>query len=488
MCVAARPAFGKGRERSEPPFSTPHPPAPTPLSLRAATVLLLFVLTASAAPVDWIWSARYLITEDPSHRVIDNGAVAITGDRVVAVGTRAEIDAGYQPKQRLDRPGAILAPGLISTHTHAAMSLFRGIADDLRLQDWLEKFIFPAEAKNVSPEFVRWGTRLGCLEMLLGGTTTFTDMYYFEDVVAEAAIEAGMRGVLGETIIGFPVADAKTPADSLKFTERYLERFRNDPLVVAAVAPHALYTNSDQTLKASRLLANRFQAPLLIHLSETKKENDDELAKRHTTPTQTLDSLGVFHGRTVAAHCVWVNDADMAILKARGVGVAHCPSSNMKLASGVAPVVRMLDRSIHVGLGPDGPAGSNNDFNMFEEMDLAAKLQKVTTLDPRALPATAALEMATIGGARVLGLEKEIGSIEAGKRADIIMVRLDRPNAVPLYDAVSQMVYALKAEDVRDVMVNGKAVVRDGRILTLNAPAILAKAAEYRDKIEASLR
>jgi 5-methylthioadenosine/S-adenosylhomocysteine deaminase len=420
--------------------------------------------------------------------VIENGAIAITGDRIVAVGTKAEIDAQYQPKQRLDRQNAILAPGLIDTHTHAAMSLFRGIADDLRLQDWLEKFIFPAEAKNVSPEFVRWGTRLGCLEMLLGGTTTFTDMYYFEDVVAETAKEAGMRGVLGETIIGFPVADAKTPADSLKLTERYLQRFRNDPLIVPAVAPHALYTNSDETLKASRALANRFDAPLLIHLSETKKENDDEMAKRHTTPTQTLDSLGVFNGRTVAAHCVWVNDGDMSILQARGVGVAHCPSSNMKLASGVAPVVRMLERGIHVGLGPDGPAGSNNDFNMFEEMDLAAKLQKVTTLDPRALPATTALEMATIGGARVLGLEKQIGSIETGKRADIITVRLDRPNAVPVYDAVSQMVYALKAEDVQDVMVNGRPVVRDGRILTLNQAAILAKAAEYRDKVRVSLR
>jgi 5-methylthioadenosine/S-adenosylhomocysteine deaminase len=368
------------------------------------------------------------------------------------------------------------------------MSLFRSIADDLRLQDWLEKYIFPAEAKNVSPDFVRWGTRLGCLEMLLGGTTTFTDMYYFEDVVAETAKEAGMRGVLGETIIGFPVADNKTPADALAYTERYLARFRDDPLVVAAVAPHALYTNSDETLKASRALADKYHAPLLIHVSETKKENDDTLAARHMTPTKVLDTLGVFGGRTVAAHCVWVDDADMAILKARGVGVAHCPSSNMKLASGAAPVARMLAMGIHVGLGPDGPAGSNNDFDMFEEMDLAAKLQKLFTMDPRALPATAALEMATMGGARVLGMEGEIGSIEPGKRADLILVRLDRANAVPLYDAVSQMVYALKAGDVRDVMVDGKPVVSDGRILTLDEGAVLEKAEEYRKKIGASLK
>jgi 5-methylthioadenosine/S-adenosylhomocysteine deaminase len=447
-----------------------------------------FQFALAAEPADWIWSARYVITENAQHRVIENGAVAIRGERIVGVGTKAEIDARFQARQRLDRPDAILAPGLIDTHTHAAMSLFRGIADDKKLQDWLQNYIFPAEAKNVSPDFVRWGTRLGCLEMLLGGTTTFTDMYYFEDVVAEVAKEAGMRGVLGETIIGFPVADAKTPADALKFTERYLIRFRGDPLVTAAVAPHALYTNSDDTLKAARALANKYNAPLVIHLAETKKENDDELAKRHTTPTKTLDTLGVFNGRTVAAHCVWVNDADMAILKARNVGVAHCPSSNMKLASGVAPVVRMLALGINVGLGPDGPAGSNNDFNMFEEMDMAAKLQKVTTLDPQALPATTALEMATIRGARALGLDKEIGSLETGKRADMIEVRLDRPNAVPLYDAISQMVYTLKGEDVRDVMVNGKPVVRDGKILTLDEAAILAKAEEYRVKVSASLK
>lgn len=451
-------------------------------------LLLAASLTAAAAPADWIWSARLVITEDPGRRVIENGAVAIAGDRIVAVGARAAIDAQYQARQRLDRPDAILAPGLIDTHTHAAMSLLRGIADDMRLQDWLEKFIFPAEAKNVSADFVRWGTRLGCLEMLLGGTTTFTDMYYFEDQVALAAKEAGMRGVLGETIIRFPVADNKTPEDALRSTERYLQRFRHDPLIVPAVAPHALYTNSDQTLRSSRALADKYGVPLVIHLAETKKEVDDTLAARHMTPTKVLDMLGVLTGRTVAAHCVWVNQADLAILKARGVGVAHCPSSNMKLASGVAPVARMLSMGIAVGLGPDGPAGSNNDFNMFEEMDLAAKLAKVTALDPQVLPASTALEMATIGGARVLGMEKQIGSLEAGKRADLIMVRLDRPNAVPLYDPISQMVYALKAEDVRDVMVNGKPVVRDAKILTLDEPAILQKAAEYGVRVKASLR
>ena len=450
--------------------------------------LLVFAATLSAQTADWIWSARYVITEDARHRVIPDGAVAVLGDRIVGVGTKAEIDARFHAARYIASPASILAPGLIDTHTHAAMSLFRGIADDRKLQDWLNNYIFPAEAKNLTPDFVRWGTRLGCLEMLLGGTTTFTDMYYFEDVVAEVAKEAGMRGVLGETIIKFPAADYKTPADALQFTEKYLARFRGDPLVVAAVAPHALYTNSDETLRAARALADKYHAPLLIHLSETKQENDDTMAARHMSPTKVLDSLGVLTGRTVAAHCVWVDEADLAILKARGVGIAHCPSSNMKLASGVAPVVRMLALDLPVGLGPDGPAGSNNDFNMFEEMDLAAKLQKVITLNPEVVPASAALEMATIRGAHALGMEKEIGSLEPGKRADMILVRVNHPNGVPMYDPVSQMVYALKAEDVGDVMVNGKIVVRDGKILTLNEAEIIQKAAEYRAKVSASLK
>ena len=456
--------------------------------MRLFCSFLLFISMLAAESADWIWTGRYVVTMDPQHRIVENGAVAIRGERILAAGPKAEIEQRYQARRRLDRPDAILAPGLIDTHTHAAMSLFRGIADDVRLQDWLEHYIFPAEARNVTPEFVRWGTRLGCLEMMLSGTTTFTDMYYFEEVVAETAKAAGMRGVLGETIIGFASPDAKTPNDALAYTDRYLSRFHDDPLIVPAVAPHAIYTNSDETLKACRALANRHGAPLLIHLSETKHENDECLAKRHATPTQALDALGMFNGRTVAAHAVWVDEADMAILKARGVGIAHCPSSNMMLSSGVAPVTRMLALDLHVGLGPDGPAGSNNDFNMFEEMDLAAKLQKVTTGDPRSLPAEAAVEMATIRGARALGMEKEIGSLEAGKRADLISIRLDRPNAVPLYHVYSQIVYALKGADVQDVMVNGKLLVKDAQPLTLNAAQIEAKAEQYRRQVQGSLR
>ena len=424
---------------------------------------------------------------DPSRRVIENGAVAISGDHIVEAGPREEIDRKYSAPDRIERPNAILAPGLINTHTHAAMSLFRGIADDLSLQDWLNKFIFPAEAKNVDREFVRWGTRLALLEMALSGTTTYTDMYYFEDTVAQETKAAGLRGVLGETIIGFPAPDYKTPQLALAGTEAFLKAYANDPLIVPAVAPHSIYTNSAETLIACRHLADQYQKPLIIHLSETKKENDDSLAQNKKTPTAFLDSLGVLNGWTLGAHGVWLDDADLAILKARGTGLAHCPSSNMMLASGVSPVVKILNLGIPMGLGTDGVAGSNNDVNMIEEMDVAAKLQKVSTADPQSLPAKDAFAMATILGAKALRLDNIIGSIEPGKRADLITIRVDQPNAVPMYDAYSQLVYSLKGADVSDVMVNGKLIVRDRRMLTLDQAAILAKAAEYQPKIARSL-
>jgi 5-methylthioadenosine/S-adenosylhomocysteine deaminase len=443
---------------------------------------------AWAEPADWIYTARYVVTMDAQRRLIDDGAVAIRGENIVGVGKRADIEKQFQARQHLDRPDAILMPGLINTHAHAAMSLFRGIADDLRLQDWLQNYIFPAEAKNVTPDFVLWGTRLACLEMMLSGTTTYVDMYYFEDRVAEATKEAGMRGVLGETIMKFKTPDSATPQDALRFTEKFLQQYRGDPLIVPAVAPHAVYTNDDATLKASRALANKYHVPLVIHLSETKQENDDLMKARHLTPTRLLDMLGVLNGPTIAAHGVWLDDADMRILKVHGTGIAHCPSSNMKLASGVAPVVKLLALGIPVGVGTDGPAGSNNDFDLMEEMNLAADLQKVSTGDPTAIPAEQAVAMATILGARVAGLDKITGSLETGKRADMITLRLDRPHAVPLYNVYSQIVYALKGSDVEDVMVNGNPIVREGRSLTLDSHAILAKAVEYGAKVAASLR
>src|SRR5215469_14208488 len=457
--------------------------------VRALQLLLSLVISSSlrAEPADWIYSARSVVTMDARHRLIDDGAVAVRGERIVGVGTRAEIDSRFQAAHRLDRPNALIMQGLVNTHAHAAMSLLRGIADDMKLQDWLQKFIFPAEAKNVTPDFVLWGTRLACLEMMLSGTTTFVDMYYFEDRVAQAAKEAGMRGVLGETILKFKSPDSATPHDALELTEKFIKQYKGDPLIVPAPAPHAIYTNDDADLRAARKLADHYGVPLLIHVSETKTENDDALRVRGMTPTRLLDVLGVLDGPTIAAHGVWLDDGDIKILKAHGVGVAHCPSSNMKLASGVAPVVKLLAAGVPVGLGTDGPAGSNNDFDLMEEMNLAANLQKVASGDPTLLPAEQVVALATIEGARVAGLVKEIGSLEPGKRADLITVRLDRPHAVPLYNIYSQVVYALKGSDVEDVAVNGRPLVRDGKSLTLDPALVMSKAKEYGAKVAGSL-
>jgi 5-methylthioadenosine/S-adenosylhomocysteine deaminase len=451
--------------------------------------IVLFCVNANSAEIaDWIIRAKYVLTMDARRRVIEQGAVAVRGTRIVAIGTQAEIAQRFQAKHTLDKPNAIVAPGLIDTHTHAPMSLFRAIADDMRLQDWLENFIFPAESKNVSAEFVRWGTRLACLEMVLAGITTYTDMYYFEDVEAETTKEAGVRGVLGQTVIGFPAPDHKTWQETIAATEHYIQRFQKDELIVPAVAPHAIYTTPDEALIASHELAVKYGAPLIIHLSETQKERDDSLTKRNMTPAQVVEKLGLLDGRVVAAHCVSADDNDIEILKRHGTGVAHCPSSNMKLASGVARVAQMLKAGLNVGFGTDGFAGSNDSADLIFEMNLAAKLQKVTSMDPTVLPAAQAMEMATIGGARVLGLDKEIGSLEEGKRADLITISVGAPNAVPLYNVYSQIVYAAKAGDVEDVFINGRQIVSARRVLTINQQEVYRKAEQYRQQILASLK
>jgi 5-methylthioadenosine/S-adenosylhomocysteine deaminase len=457
-------------------------------TLLASVLILATAPRASAAEsVDWLIRARYVVTMDSQKQVIENGAVAVRGERIVAVGAAVDLEKRFQPGRRLDRPDVILMPGLIDTHTHAAMSLLRAIADDKRLQDWLTHYIFPAELKNVSPDFVEWGTKLACLEMSLAGITTYTDMYYFESTVAEATKAAGLRGVLGQTVIGFPSPDYKNWHEAIAGTELYIQRFRHDPLITPAVAPHAVYTTPDEALKASHELAAKYGVPLLIHVSETKKEVEDIVSQRHVTPTQLLQNLGVLEGRVVAAHGVWEDDQDLQILKRFGTGVAHCPSSNTKLASGIAPVVKMLRTGIHVGLGTDGFAGSNDTADLIAEMNLAAKLQKVTQMDPEVLPASQVIELATIGGARVLGLDREIGSIEAGKRADLITISIANPHSVPLYNVHSQLAYATKASDVQDVFVNGRQIVSGRRMLTLDERQVETHAREWQKKIRTSL-
>jgi len=432
-----------------------------------------------------------IVTMDGERHIFENGYVWVREGKIVSVGPTSELQMGYPKgfyKVIIDAKGKLVLPGLINGHTHAAMTLLRGLKDDVTLDEWLTKYIFPAEARNVNEEYVRWGTRLAALEMIRGGTTTFVDMYYFEDAVAQETKAAGMRGVLGETFIDFPAPDNKTNAAMLSYGEQFLKKWRGDPLIHAAVAPHSIYICSEKTLRDAFALARKYQAPILIHVAETKKEFDDSLAKNHLSPVAYLQSLGLLGADVVAAHCVWVDESDRKLLAAAQTGCVHNPSSNMMLASGVAHVPEMLAAGVRVGLGTDGPAGSNNDLDMVEEMDLAAKLQKISKMDPRALGAKEALEMATIEGARAIHMENEIGSLEPGKKADLIILGLDAPHSVPLYDVYSQTVYALKAGDIETAVIAGRVVFRNGRVLTLNERAIIAKAREYGKKVQASLK
>jgi 5-methylthioadenosine/S-adenosylhomocysteine deaminase len=456
--------------------------APAPLLAQAAP--------KEAVSVDLMVTGATIVTMDPERRVIENGLIAVTGDKIVAIGP-ADIPLypkGVVAKQTIDAKGKLILPGLINGHTHVPMVLMRGLIDDVTLDDWLRKNIFPAEAHNVKEDYVRWGTRLAAAEMIRGGTTTFADMYYFEDAIAEETKGAGLRGILGETWIDFPAPDNKTEAEMAAYSEKFIKKWQGDPLIHAAVAPHSIYTCSEKTLQDAAAMARKYNVPILIHIAEMEKELMDSLAKNGGTPVQYLERINFLGPDVLGAHCIWVNYTDMKILAEHQVGCVHNPSSNMMLASGVAPVVDERAAGMRVGLGTDGPAGSNNDLDMMEEMDLASKLQKTVRVDPRALGAKGALEMATIEGARALHMEKEIGSLEVGKEADFIVLNLSVPNAVPMYDVYSQVVYALKASEVETVVVGGKTLLRDGKLLTVDEGAAMAKAKEYGKKVADSLK
>jgi 5-methylthioadenosine/S-adenosylhomocysteine deaminase len=432
--------------------------------------------------VDLLVLGGTIVTMDQTRRIIDDGGIAISNGRIVAIGPRAEIERGYTSRQRVNAPGKVLGPGLINGHTHIPMVLFRGLADDLDLQEWLTKYIFPAEAKNVTEDFVRVGTRLGLAEMIRGGTTTYCDMYYFEDAIADESAKAGVRGIAGQTLIDFPVADNKTFDEGLASVERFVARWKGHELIIPAIAPHAPYTVSEEHLKAVRAFSDRTGAPIVIHIAETKREVDDMVKAKGASPVAYLDRIGFLNQRVIAAHMVWPQGTDIAILQKRGVGVVHNPQSNMKLAAGVAPVPRMLKDGVLLGLGTDG-AASNNDLNMWEEMDTVAKLHKVFTGDPKVISAQQAFEFATIRGAQALHLEKEIGSLEVGKRADLLVINRDTLNQIPVYNIYSDLVYATKASDVETVIINGRIVMRDRRLLTLDETAVKTAARAFRDKI-----
>ena len=427
-----------------------------------------------------------VVTMNKNRDVIEDGAIAVKAGKIVAVGTRADISRHYVGRQTVNAAGKLIIPGLINGHTHVPMVLFRGLADDLDLQEWLTKYIFPAEAKNVNEEFVRVGTRLGLAEMIRGGTTTYCDMYYFEDAIAEETAKAGVRGVLGETVIDFPVADNKTNEEAMAYVEKFVKRWQGHELIVAAIAPHAPYTVSEEHLRAAKAFSDRTGAPIVTHISETKREVDDSVKAHGASPVAYLERIGFLGDRVIAAHVVWPQGSDSQILKQRGVGVVHNPQSNMKLAAGVSPVPEMLKEGLRIGLGTDG-AASNNDLSMWEEMDSAAKLHKVISGDPKVMSAQEAFELATIRGAEALHMEQEIGSLEVGKRADLVLVESDSLNQIPSYNVYSDLVYATKASDVETVIINGQVVMRDQRLLTLDEKAIKKSAQIFRGRIVKSL-
>jgi 5-methylthioadenosine/S-adenosylhomocysteine deaminase len=446
------------------------------------------VTTRKPQTVSLIVSGGTVVTMDNDRRVIEDGAVAIRGDKIEAVGTRAEITARYRAGRTINAAGKAVIPGLINTHTHIPMTLFRGIADDMDLQEWLTKFIFPAEAKNVDEAFVRAGTRLGLAEMIRGGTTTYCDMYYFEDAIADETAKAGVRGVLGETVLDFPAPDNKTFAEGLEYTERFIRKWQGHSLIVPAIAPHSAYTVSENNLTDARAMSDRLKAPLVVHLAEAASETEYVMEKYDgLRPIEFMDKIAFFNDRTIAAHVIQANPAELDVLKNKGVGIAHNPQSNMKLAAGVAPVPMMLAKDMAVGLGTDG-AASNNDLNLWEEMDTAAKLHKLFSGDPKALPAAEVFAMATIGGARALHMADRIGSLEAGKLADIAIVDLDGLHQTPLFNIYSHLVYATKASDVRTVIINGRTVMIDRRLLTLNEGVIKKDANVYKKRIIESLK
>ena len=420
--------------------------------------------------VDILISNGTVLTMNAAGNIIPNAAVAIKGDRIVAVGPMKDF-AVCRASRTIDAQGGIILPGLVNTHTHAAMTCFRGLADDLPLMAWLNDHIFPAEAR-LTPEMVYAGTLLACAEMILSGTTCFCDMYLFEAQVARAAKEAKIRAVVGEVLYDFPSPSYGPLEKGFEYTEALMDAHRNDPLITIAVEPHSTYLCAPALLQKAADLALRRHAPLVIHLSETQSELETIQQRYGKSPVAHLADLGVLSPGLVACHCVALSDSDIELIRRHDVKVSHNPESNMKLASGIAPVPGLMQKGICVGLGTDGCA-SNNNLDMFLEMDTAAKLHKVATLDPTVMSAPAALRMATIDGARCLGLDKKIGSLEPGKLADLIIIDTAKPHLTPMYDPISHLVYAVNGADVQTVLINGRIVMENRRLLTLDVDALL---------------
>lgn len=441
--------------------------------------------------VDTLFTNAFILTMDQNLTQYSPGAVAVKGDSILAVGHEDEIKKEYSATETIDCEGQVLMPGLINAHTHVPMTLLRGLADDLRLDVWLMGYMMPVEREFVSPEFVQLGTLLACAEQIRSGVTTFNDMYYFEEDVARAAAQAGVRAVCGQTVMKFPAPDAASFEDSLAMAREFIQRWKDHPLIVPAVAPHAPYTCTAEILRATAELAREFDVPLHTHLSETALEVENMRSENGIPVIPYVKKQGLLEAKVIAAHCVHIDAGEIRTLMHAGAGVSHNPSSNLKLASGFAPVMKMLETGLNVGIGTDGPA-SNNDLDMFEEVRLAAFVAKAVTNDPTSLPASQALLMATRLGAQALHIGHLTGSIEAGKRADLILVDVSPLHNSPSFkraadNTYAQIVYAGKSTDVSDVMVNGKWLMRDRQLLTVKEGELLSQAAEIARKIDSFL-
>ena len=444
---------------------------------------------AGTTSVDLLVLGDYVVTQDDARAVIRNGAVAVDDGRIVAVGPASEIRGIYRAKTTLEGGNRVVLPGLVNGHTHAAMSLFRGVSDDIELLEWLTKYMFPLEVRFADADFVRIGTELACWEMIRGGTTTFLDMYYFPDSVAKAVEGCGLRVLVAPTVIDQKSPDAGNAADSLRKAQEFVKRWKGrNNRIMPMISAHALYTVKPDFLRTIAASARELGVPMGIHLAESKFEVEHSQKNYGDTPVNVLESIGFFTGgTTVGAHVIYPTPAEIEVLAKRGVGAIHNPTSNMKIASGIAPVPAMLKAGVPVGLGTDGPA-TNNDLDMWEEMRLAAYLAKVSTMDPTVLPAPTVLHMATRGGAEALGLGDEIGALTVGRRADLIQVSLDDPQLMPLYDVISHLVYVADASNVVNVVVDGQLVMRDRKVLTLDTARVAAEAEAIAEKIRAAVQ
>ncbi len=443
---------------------------------------------------DFILKAQYVLhmdeTADAAGKslLIEDGAVAVRGDKIVDAGPIGDIEKKYSASEIIGGSGQLKAvlPGFINTHTHAPMVYLRGIADDLPLKEWLEKHIWPIESKWLGPEFIHDATELACLEMLKGGTTTYNDMYFYENHAAPAVKKTGMRAVLGAGILDFPTRVAQTRDEYFERAQELVNEFLNDELITPAIAPHALYTCGPEGQKRAARMAEKYDIPIHIHLSETKWETVEIEKLYGKRPVKFLDELGLLSDRVIAAHCVWLDDEEIEILAKRHTGVSHCVESNLKLVSGFAPVAKMINAGVKVTFGTDG-AASNNDLDLLGEMGTASKLHKALSGDPASLDAKTTVKMATIWAAEALGLGNRTGSIRKGKAADLIMLDLDKPHLTPVYNIFSHIAYAAKPSDVEHVMVNGRMVVKGGQIVTADEKEILEKARAWGKKIKESV-